>query len=381
MLAVNRRMAVLVVVLTLTAALAACTPAAAPTPTPTKAPAAAATVPAAAPTKAAEPTKPPPPPATATPKPVTLKFGTTGAINYAGIYLGMEKGFFKEQGIDIELVEFRTSSDSIPALATGQLDLISTPLGASILAAVDRGIELKLVADAGQGQQGWQTFWTVLRKDLADSGRVKTPADLKGMKLAIPSLASSGEMMAQQMMAEGRLKKEDVELVVLPHADQVVALANKAIDAGVTVEPYIATGVQQGVSVKWIPKFKYYPSGKYQGSFFAFGPQLIKNKDVAQRWMLGYLKGVRAYLDAFSKKTGRDEVISILAKYTPIKDPKLYDLMELPYLDPNGLPDKPSMDIELQWYLDQGLYKGKTTFDAITDLSYAEYASQKLGRQ
>ncbi len=45
---------------------------------------------------------------------------------------------------------------------------------------------MKLVADATQDIPQWGSFWMVLRKDLADSGQVKTPADLKGMKIAIP---------------------------------------------------------------------------------------------------------------------------------------------------------------------------------------------------
>ena len=97
--------------------------------------------------------------------------------------------------------------------------------------------------------------------------------------------------------------------------------------------------------------------------------------------MNAYLKGVRDYLKAFTTKEGREDVIKILARYTPVTDPKLYDLMEMPYIDPNGQHDKKSVDVEYKWLVDKGLYTGKKTFDDMTDLSFADYAAQKLGKQ
>ena len=239
---------------------------------------------------------------------------------------------------------------------------------------------MKLVADGTQDLPKWGSSWVVLRKDLADSGQVKTPVDLKGMKIAIPSQGSYAQMIVELALAEGGLKPDDAELVVLPHADQAAGLQNKAIAAGFTVEPFIARGVQEGFSLKWIPDYKYF-NGKVQGAFIVFGPELARNKDLGQRWMTAYLKGVRTYLDAFEKRQGRDEVVNILIKQTTVKDPKLFDIMELPYLDPNGLIDKKSMDAQYKWFVDKGVYQGKKTFDDIMDLSFAEAASQKLGKR
>ena len=116
---------------------AACAPGAQPTPTPTAAPKA---VPAApTPTTAA----PAPAAPTPTPKPATLKFGTTGAVSYAGVYIAIEKGFFKEQGIEIEPVQFRAVTEMVAPLGTGQVDVIGMPLSTALLQAAERGIEFE----------------------------------------------------------------------------------------------------------------------------------------------------------------------------------------------------------------------------------------------
>jgi len=375
------RLLPLVILATLLLVLSACAPAAAPSPTPTAAPKSAtvASTPTAAPPK---PTAAPPTaaPAAPTPKPVSLKFGSSGVLAYSGVYIAIEKGFFKEQGIDLESVIFQSGTQTVAPLGAGQLDVAGMSLSAGLFAAVDRGIDMKVVADASQDTPNWSTSWVVLRKDLADSGKVKSMTDLKGMKVAIPSPQGYGRMTIGLTLAEAGLKPEDVELVILPHADQAPALANKAIVAGFTVEPFIARGVQEGFSVKWIPAYKFF-GGRAQSAFIVFGPQLAKNKELGQRFMTAYLKGVRTYLDAFEKKIGRDEVIRILAKQTDVKDPKLYDVMEMNYIEPNGVPDKKSMDAMYKWFVDSGEYKGKLTFADFTDLSMVDYAAQQLGKR
>jgi len=107
----------------------------------------------------------------------------------------------------------------------------------------------------------------------------------------------------------------------------------------------------------------------------------LKDQELARRWMTGYLKGVRDYLKAFEAKQGRDDVVNILVKYSTVKDPKLYDVMELPYLDPNGQMDRSSVDAQYKWFVEKGLYTGKKTLGDVIDLSHVDYAVQRLGRQ
>ncbi len=378
----------LVLCLTIMALLviSACAPAAAPTsPSPTPAPA-TAPPPATAPAKAAEPTKPAasptaaPPVATPTPKPATVKFGNIGAVSQAGTTLAIERGYLKEQGITVEVIDFRSVAEMIAPLGTGQIDVMGVPLSIPLLAAADRGVDLKLVAGEGQGAKDFDSNWILLRKDLADSGQVKKAADLKGMKVAIPSQGSSGEMYVHMMLGEVGLKPSDVELMILPFTEQAAAFANKAIAAAYSTEPFVSVSVQQGVSTRWIPVRQFF-GDKVQHTVILFGAALLKDQDLGRRWTTAYLKGSRDYLKALANPKERVELVKILVKYTSVKDPKQYDVMGMPYLDPNGLPDKKSTEGQYKWYVSQGIYKEKRTFEDITDLSYVEYALQKLGKQ
>lgn len=174
----KRSLLIVVLLLGLALSLAACAPQVAPSPTPTQPP-------PAPPTKPAEAIKPPastpttPPAATPTPKPATVKMGFVPTTGQVGAYVAIDKGYFREQGITMELINFPGSSQAVAPLSTGNLDVISVPVTTALLNAADRGVEMKIVAGEGQSLPKWEYIWVVLRKDLADSGTVKTPADSK----------------------------------------------------------------------------------------------------------------------------------------------------------------------------------------------------------
>lgn len=366
----------LLVLIGLVLGVAACAPTAATPATPTKA--AATTTTAATPTAAtkAATTAPASTPVAKT----TLKFGAIPVLTNVGVWVAIDKGYFAEQGIDMELVTSSTTSELLAPLGTGGLDVASLTMAAGLLSAADRGVDLKIVGDMGRSQPKWEFTWFLLRKDLADSGKIKTPADLKGSKVSITSVGSTADLAGQLLIAKGGLKPEDVQTEVVLSADTAVALANKAIDVAYVIEPNVAQVVQQGIAVKWTPISSLF-GGTIQHPTVVYGQRLIKDQDLGRRFMVAYLKGVRDYMKAFTTGEGRDSVIKSMTTYSAIKDPKLYDVMEMSYVDPNGMPDMNSLETEAKFFSDKGLYTGKKTVKDLTDFSYLDFAVQKLGKQ
>jgi ABC-type nitrate/sulfonate/bicarbonate transport system substrate-binding protein len=81
--------------------------------------------------------------------PVTMKVGTINATADAAIFIAMEKGYFRDEGIEIELQEFATSALMIPPLATGQLDVATGAVAAATFNVAVREVPLRIVADKG----------------------------------------------------------------------------------------------------------------------------------------------------------------------------------------------------------------------------------------
>ena len=134
---------------------ACCAPTAGPTAAtrPSPPPATAATSAQSAPPSA--PASAPPPPAAAAASarpaplspPVTLNVALLGGGAEIGIYLALERGYFTEEGLKIDVQEFRSASDEIAPLAAGQLDVGNGGINSGLFNAIAQGIPLKVVAN------------------------------------------------------------------------------------------------------------------------------------------------------------------------------------------------------------------------------------------
>ncbi|MDO8690165.1 MAG: hypothetical protein Q7R39_09195 [Dehalococcoidia bacterium] len=144
--------------------------------------------------------------------------------------------------------------------------------------------------------------------------------------------------------------------------------------------PQASQSALQGIAEKWLPISQFF-GGKVQTGVMVFGPNMLQDKDLSQRWMMAYLKVARDYLATVTSKEKRADVVNSLISHTAVKDPKVYDLIQLPYVDPNGQPDQANIDLQYKFWVDKGAYKGQKTFKDMTDLSYLDYAVQKLGKQ
>ena len=80
------------------------------------------------------------------------------------------------------------------------------------------------------------------------------------------------------------------------------------------------------------------------------------------------------------KNRGRAEVVSILTRQLPVRDPDLYDRMGFAYVDPDGRVDEASIADQLQWYTQQGMVPEPVDLTRVVDLGFADFAVQRLGR-
>jgi hypothetical protein len=112
---------------------------------------------------------------------VALKMGAVGALSDAGIFVALDEGFFRDEGLDIELVSFKNGPQIIPSLATDQTQVSGTAVSPSLFNALARGVDMKLVADKGQVSKGFGWAAIAVRSDLAD-----TIKDYKNLKQKPP---------------------------------------------------------------------------------------------------------------------------------------------------------------------------------------------------
>ena len=310
---------------------------------------------------------------------VAMKVGVIGALSDAGIFIATDKGYFRDEGLDVELVPFKAAPQILPAIATGEVQASGSAITPALLNAIERGIAMKIVADKGQVAKGFGFAAIGIRSDLAD--RVHDFKDLKGLKFAVPGKGVSSATQLGIALKLGGLGPTDVDLVELGLPEMVAALSNKSIDGATLLEPFVALAVAKQVAVRWKGMEDFLPF-KGQNGVIIYGQRFTEEQpEAAKRWMAAYLRGTRAYTDAVVAGTDRAAIEAILAAHTPVKDPALYAKMAPTGFDPNGRLEVQSLEADQDWFMQLGLQQRRADLGQIIDYQYVDDAVARLGRR
>ena len=313
--------------------------------------------------------------------PTVVKVGVLNSLSEIITFIALEKGYFKEEGLDVRLEKFSNTADMVAPLSSGQIDIASGAPTLGLFNGALRGLPLKLVADKGRNSKGHGFNAIVVRKDLVDSGKVKTAADLKGLKVATASLHSPMEQQLEIALQKVGLSNKDVNIQNLGFPDMVTALGNKAIDAALMIEPFVAVATKRGVGVRFLGVDDIAPDFQIAGVIY--GPDFAtKHPEAAKRWMVAYVRAIRDYLDAVDNRAGKDELIAVLKKHaTGVTDASLLENAVFPGFSPDGYLHLQTIQSSIDWYVVRGLLKAKPKLSDLADYQYLDYALERLGRR
>jgi len=312
-----------------------------------------------------------------------VSIGVTGAATDVGLWVADAKGFFKAEGIEVNFERFDSAARMNAVLGSGELDVGAGGPSAGLFNAVGRGIDIRIVADKSQNVTGRGSQKLLVRKDLIDSGRYKSFADLKGMKIAGSAPGSSASTVILKFLEKGGVKPSEVDNVYMSFPQMGIALKNKAIDAALPAEPAVSSALRLGDIVAVANDYDVYPV--HQISTILYSGRFAKaNPEVAKKFMRAFLRGVRYHNDAlapdgnFAGERG-DEIVSILTQYGPFKDAAVWRSFVFSACNPNGELHIPSMKDDLNVWRAQGLIEVAVEVEKALDLSYVEWALKELG--
>jgi NitT/TauT family transport system substrate-binding protein len=312
----------------------------------------------------------------------TITVGATSSTSDAPIYIADQRGYFRGEGLDVKVTNFRSAADMVAPLGAGQLQAGAGSASAGLYNAVARGIRIKIVADKASSPPGYGATKILVRKDHALGGRYRQPGDLKGMKFAMNAPGVSNTSTLNTLLHAAGLKYSDVETVDLPLPDHVAALKNKSVDAAASVEPAPALAISNGDAVLIKSDDEILPY--HQIAVLLYSEDFAQRQpDAARRFMRAYIRAVRFYNDALEggrlEGTTSEEVIAILSQATPVKSRAIYKSITPTGMDPDGRVNKASLAYDLAFYQEQGLIRGTVSLDEVVDGSFAEAVVGELG--
>jgi sulfonate transport system substrate-binding protein len=164
-------------------------------------------------------------------KQITLGVGGKTALYYLPLTIAERLGYFKEQGLDVTINDFRGGAQSLQALVGGSVDVVTGAYEHTIRMQA-KGQDVRALIELGR----FPGIVLGLRKDRSQA--YKSPADLKGMKIGVSAPGSSTNFFVMYLMAKAGLKPTDASYIGVGIGPSVIAAIVKGeIDAVANLDP------------------------------------------------------------------------------------------------------------------------------------------------
>ena len=173
-------------------------------------------------------------------KQLTLAVGGKTALYYLPLTICERLGYFKEQGLDVTINDFRGGAQSLQALVGGSVDVVTGAYEHTIRMQA-KGQDIRAVIELGR----FPGIVVGLRKERAAS--YKSAADLKGMKIGVSAPGSSTNFFVMYLMSKAGLKPADASYIGVGIGPSAVAAIKKGeIDALSNLDPMMTKLEQDG---------------------------------------------------------------------------------------------------------------------------------------
>lgn len=289
------------------------------------------------------------------------------------MFVAQERGYFAEQGFDLEFTPFDSGALMVAPLAAGQLDVIPAVPSPSLFNALARGVAMTAVAV----QSSATTSGLVVRKELWDSGEVRSLVDLRGRRVSFNVEGSPVDYALRHGFLKYGLTLQDVEVQRLSNSDTPPALANGAVDAGIIPEPGPVLVESRGIGVRLLSSREMV--GEQTGSMITFGPSMTdRGEATLVRFLAAYLKGLRETLAAMRDNHITDAtVLAILSKWTNLPAETIAQA-EAASVDATGRIDLDDLNRQQDFWMQEGLVPTPTDLSRFVEYRYVDAARAQL---
>jgi len=258
------------------------------------------------------------PPAARAAEKVTVGIGGVGLMVYLPTALAKSKGFFEEEGLDVEILDIKGGgSQAASALIGGSVDFSANAIDHAIKAKVQKK---DLVAVHSHVRLAMMAL-VVANKH---KGEIKSIADLKGRPVGVTSPGSQTHMILGYLLAKNGVKPEDVKIIGAGGNTMPLALEKDSVHAGMMLDPFFTAFLKQGKGFALVDMFTIKGTqaamgGDVQGTTLLTRPDVIAKRPAVVQKMVNALVKANKLIASSSG----DAMAALLPKELA-GDPKLY---------------------------------------------------------
>ncbi len=249
----------------------------------------------------------------------SIKLGMFPVTDVAPIYLGIEKGFFEDEGLSIE-PHLADSGAAVTAAVVAGDDQIGFSNPMSLVLAQSQDLPVDVIAPGTSGAADTEDAWSgvLVRED----SPIESPADLEGKTIAVNSLKNILEVTLRGALDDAGVDPSSVKLIELPFPDMAAAVENEQVDAAFAVEPYVTQATSDDARVVLHPYEQI--EAELPSSFYFTTKQFAQSDpEAVEKFQRALETSVQYAIDH------PDEARDIVLEYTEI-DPAVVETMAMP---------------------------------------------------
>ena len=172
-------------------------------------------------------------------KPATLNVGVIPIADVAPLYLGIKKGFFKEQNLTVNPKLAEGGAAITPAVLSGDFQ-IGFSNNISLLIASSKGLPVQVISQGVLAGTDKKEAWADLL--VLKSSSIKTGKDLEGKTIAVNTLKNICEVTIKASLEKEGVDVNTLKFIEVPFPDMNAALDAKRVDGACVVEPFVSQG-------------------------------------------------------------------------------------------------------------------------------------------
>jgi NitT/TauT family transport system substrate-binding protein len=241
-------------------------------------------------------------------KPATLNVGVIPIADVAPLYLGIKKGFFKEQNLTVNPKLAEGGAAITPAVLSGDFQ-IGFSNNISLLIASSKGLPVQVISQGVLAGTDKDQAWADLL--VLKNSSIKTGKDLEGKTIAVNTLKNICEVTIKASLEKQGVDVNTLKFIEVPFPDMNAALDAKRVDGACVVEPFVSQG-KAGKARGIDPFYVNTAPDLSVATYFTSRQYAEENKGIVDR----FVTAINKSLDY--AQSHPDETRAVLTEYTPI---------------------------------------------------------------
>jgi NitT/TauT family transport system substrate-binding protein len=280
-----------------------------------------------------------------------IRVGYAPVADASQLYIGIDKGFFEEQGITLQLENLENGPKILAALGANSLG-IGLSSYVPVIYAKNSNLPFKIIT-GGAVEDSMHTANAVV---VSKSANINTPYDLKGKKIAINGRRTVNHIILLEYLKKYGISENDVTLIEMPFPRMAMVLQTNQVDAASVIEPFVTRALEdESTELLSYHYAELYPKLAIS-CYISTEDWISKNKETLRKFIKAFNKATDFYY------SNPEESKAIISKYTNI-DMEEMQKVKLPAFD-----KEPNVE-NLQYLIDimyqAGLIDRKITPDEL----------------